>query len=139
MANLKLESLVQPVVRVACDVVAGLERSGSKQASGRTTATPLSFPRHLSPADPDADMAPAPRYEHANANGYGVAHAAQRAGRPGSLAGVLGSRSPAITAGRAILSGWSLISGGVHPARRTGLTAGAREIPDWPLTSRSHA
>jgi len=104
MAANKLESLVLRGVPVACDVVAGLERIGSNPATGDVPSVALSFARHLSPSYRAGDAEPASRCEPANPGGT---RAAQRAGRPGSSAGVSESRSLASFAGRAILSGWS--------------------------------
>jgi len=107
MAVMNLESLVLRGVTVVRDVVIGLERAGSVTAGGNAPTIPPSFARHLSPSDPRHDAAPAMRYELA---GNGVAHTARRAGRPGSSAGVPGSR-PASFAGQTILSGWSVAMG----------------------------
>jgi hypothetical protein len=117
MAKLILESLVLPVVPVAKRVVVALERIGSVQASGQTPSVPLSFPRHLPSGYPRLDLSPAMRDVPADGNA-GVAHGAQRAGRPGSSAGVSGSRSSAITAGQTILSGWSPITRGTDSVTR---------------------
>ncbi|MCI0458435.1 MAG: hypothetical protein L0Z62_15835 [Gemmataceae bacterium] len=102
MAELKLQNLVLRGVRVAGDAVAVLERVGCGLAR-ETTTIPLSFTRHLSPANPDSDAGPDKRDEHANM--YGVVRRAQRAGRSGSSAGALRSRSLARTARPAVLSG----------------------------------
>jgi hypothetical protein len=109
MAELNHETQMLSIVHVAVRVVAGLERLGSAQASGLTTAVPTSFARHLPPGYPRTDMDPKVRYVAANT---GAAHSAPRAGRPSSSAGVTDSRSLAITAGRAILSGWSPVTRG---------------------------
>jgi hypothetical protein len=127
MAEFKLESLVLPVVCVAKSVVAGLERAGSNQASGATPTVPLSFTRHLPPGYPRIDMDPVMRHAPADGNA-GEAPGAQRAGRPGSSAGVLGSRSLAITAGSAILSGWSSATRGTATAKTK------RPGRHWPVT-----
>jgi len=111
MAMTKLESLVLRVVPVVVrDVVVGLETIGSRQAMSQAPTVTLSFARHLSPGNPDADPNPRMRYEPAN---YGGPHAAQRAGRSGSSAGVPDSQTAAITARSAILSGWSVAVGGI--------------------------
>lgn len=102
MAVMNLESLVLRGVNVACDVVMGLERNGSHQARGTTV---LSFTRHPSLSYSHAGSDPGMRY--GGAEDIGAAHAAIRAGRLGSSAGVLDSRKLAITASRAILSGWT--------------------------------
>lgn len=117
MAKMNLESLRQPVVLVAKRVVVVLERIGSTQASGETPTTPLSFTRHLPPGYPRLDMSPMVRPAPADGNA-GVAQGAQRAGRPGSSAGVSDSRRSAISAGRTILWGWSPITGGTDTATR---------------------
>ena len=111
MALKTLESLVLRVVPVVVrDAVAGLENLGSGQATGQAPTVPLSFARHLPPSAPGSDPAPLMRYHRAN---YGEAHAAQRAGRSGSSAGVPDSQTAAITARSAILSGWSVAVGGI--------------------------
>jgi hypothetical protein len=122
MAMKKLESLVLRVVPVVVrDVVAGVETLGTSQAMRQAPTVTLSFARHLPPGNPDADPNPRPRYEPAN---YGEMHAAQRAGRSGSPAGVPDSQTAAITARSAILSGWSVAVGGFSrvPASWRGLT-----------------
>jgi len=115
MAKLILESLVLPVVPVATRVAVALERIGSTQASGATSATPLSFTRHLPPSYPRLERDPVVRQVPADGNAGG-ARGARRAGRPGSSAGVSVSRRAAITAARTILSGWSPIAGGTDTA-----------------------
>jgi hypothetical protein len=116
MAVFQLESLVLRGVLDACNVVISLERNGSMQADGRAPATPLSTSRHLPGSYPGADMDPGTREGHAE--NLGAALAAPRAGRPGCSAGVPVSRSPAITAGRAILSGWPRSERGVCATAR---------------------
>jgi hypothetical protein len=113
MAVINSESLVLHGVRVAFDVVTGLERIGSNPASGQTGAMHLSVTRHPSQSYPDANGDPGTRPE--SAENLGAARAAKRAGRPGSSAGVPDSRNLAITARRAILSGWSLAARGPVP------------------------
>jgi hypothetical protein len=111
MAMMKLESLVLRVVPVVVrDVVAGGLTLGASQAMRQAPTVSLSFARHLPPGNPGTDPNPAPRYEPAN---YGEAHAAQRAGRSGSPAGVPDSSTAAITARSAILSGWPVAVGGI--------------------------
>jgi hypothetical protein len=111
MALKKTETLLLPVVPVAVrGVVAGLKGIGFAQASGQTPEVPLSFARHLPPGDPDTDPHPLMRYEPANS---GEAHAARRAGRSGSSAGVPDSRPLARSTRAAILSGWSVAAGGI--------------------------
>jgi hypothetical protein len=128
MAKITLEFQV-PVVCVAERVAVVTERAGSNQASGATSAVPLSFTRHLPLGYPRTDMDPEMRHEPVDGNAD-VVRGAQRAGRPGSSAGVLGSRSLAITAGSTILSGWSPITGGTAAVKtkRPGHT--------WPVTPR---
>jgi hypothetical protein len=115
MAIIHSETLVLRGVPAAVyGVAAGLERNGSAVTGLRTPTMPLSLTRHLfagyprSGADPDMRLADAAE--------RGAAQAAKRAGRPGSPAGVLGSRNPAITAGRAIQSGWTRSGRGACPA-----------------------
>jgi hypothetical protein len=93
MALVQLESLVLPGVRIAGDVVTGLERNGSMQAEGGNPTMAQSQERH--PGYRPADTDPV------------------RAGRPG-CPGVPCRRGPAITAGRAILSGWSPSGSQLH-------------------------
>jgi len=107
------ESLVLRGVRVACDVVTGLKRNGSNPASAQTRAMHLSVTRHPSQGYPDADGDPGTRPEFAEM--LGAALAAKRAGRSGSPAGVPDSRTLAISARRAILSGWTLAARGPVP------------------------
>jgi hypothetical protein len=129
MALKTLESLVLRVVPVVVrDAVAGLENRGSSQATGQAPTVPLSFARHLPPSDPGSDPNPLMRYHPANC---GEAHTAQRAGRSGSSAGVLGSRTPAITAGAAILSGCAAAVGGI------GRVAGRWRHPTTMTTARA--
>jgi hypothetical protein len=116
MAMMKLETLVLRVVPVVVrDVVAGLKTIGSRQANGQAPTVTLSFARHLLPGNPGTDPNPT-RYEPAI---YGEAHAAQRAGRSGSPAGVPDSTTAAITAGSAILSGWSVAMRGTRRVARS--------------------
>jgi len=142
MALKKLTSLLLPVVPVAVrGVVTGLKGIGFAQASGQAPEVSLSFARHLPPGDPGTDPHPLMRYEPAN---YGEAHAAQRAGRSGSPAGVPDSRSLARSARAAILSGWSVAAGGIGlvgttwRGRTTTTTAVAtdRSLPGHPQSSR---
>jgi len=138
MALKKLESLLLPVVRVAVrGVVAGLESTGSAQAGRQTPEVTLSFARHLPSGDPDTDPNPALRYEPAN---YGEAHAARRAGRSGSSAGVSDSCPLARSERAAILSGWSVAAGGiglVGIAGRGRLTATTTVATDGSLPGHS--
>lgn len=105
MAVTFVESLVLRGNPVAYGVVAGLEPTGSMQADGRAPTVHLSHTRHPSRSYPLAG--PERSLRLACAEDLGAASAATRAGRPGSSAGVLDSRMPAIKAGGAILSGWS--------------------------------
>jgi len=113
MAVMKLNNLVLRGVSVACDVVTGLERIGSKQAMPKTPAMFLSSARHFSLSDPYTVSDPGMCHEPTG--NAGAALAVSRAGRSGSSAGVLDSRSLAIFARRAILSGWSLAVGELCP------------------------
>jgi hypothetical protein len=99
-------------------------------------AMDLSHSRHPLQRHPQASLDAEPRY--CLAETVGEAAAAVRAGRPASCRGVLVRRSPAMTAGRTVLSGWSLAMGG--PCRtavgcagpRTGdtLTSVGKELPE---------
>jgi hypothetical protein len=117
MAVMNLESLVLRGVNVVRDVVTGLKRIGANQAAVRQTpAMVLSHLRHPSQSDPWSDADPALRYERATAGGS----TAKRAGRPGSSAGVLGSRNLASFTRGAILSGWQVEGGPATAARCIG-------------------
>ena len=107
-----LETLVLRGVTVACDCVTGLKGIGSNLAA-QMPAMDLSHLRHPSQSDPQAGMDTGPRYWRAEPSG--AASAVERAGRPGRSSGVLVRRNPAINAGRAILSGWSLATGEPFP------------------------
>jgi hypothetical protein len=99
MAMKTLETLVLRAVPVACDVVSG-QSIGSNGAM-RPAAMLLS--RHLMPRA----MADAyPRGDKDRTEQSGATRVAPRAGRLARFAGVSGRRSPAINAGRAILSRW---------------------------------
>jgi hypothetical protein len=143
MAELKLANLVLRGVRAVNPGVATvLERNGATQAGWETASISLSFSRHLPPGHPD-DMQPAVRSEHATP--YEVARAAQRAGRSGSSAGVLGSRGLARSARTAILSGWPCVTGGKRFAgtcrgtvTATATPAGSR-LPGYPQSFGSVA
>jgi hypothetical protein len=113
MAVITNESLVLRGVNVACDVVTGLERFGFNPANGGNSAVVLSYQRHLSTRASQAGSDPRPRHERIALGG--ASHAARRAGRPGSPAGVPERRHPARSAGRAILSRWSLAAGATAP------------------------
>jgi hypothetical protein len=139
MAVIRLETLVLRGVHVVRDVVTALVRIGSKGNGVQAPAVSLSPTRHPSSSDPRTDTEPGKRYERAM--NRGAAHAAIRAGRPGSCAGVLGSRLPARCAGRAILSGWARAAGGSCPtaAWRSGFTAGGFTAAGATLAGRPDA
>jgi hypothetical protein len=105
MTVVNLESLVLRGVNGVSNVVVGLERNGSNPSvmMGKPTM-PLSPTRHPFLGYPPAKVL-GTRY---GADIVGADTSASRAGRPGSQAGVLSSRRLAISASRAILSGWSL-------------------------------
>jgi hypothetical protein len=111
MAVVHLESLVLRGIHDACNVVPGLARNGSNEADGRTPTGPLSLTRHRFVGYPQASTDTGMRQ-----GGAEGAACAARAGLPGSPAGVPVSRSPARSAGRAILSGWSPSGRGVRSA-----------------------
>ena len=104
MAVMILDNLVLRGVRVACDVVTGLKGMGSNPARDNLPAMDLSHSRHLSQGIPLAGSDDPRRQDRAEAIG---AAAAARAGRPGSSPGVPVRRTPAIVAGRTVLSRWS--------------------------------
>jgi len=95
----------------------------------------LSQGRRLSPSNPRLGNQSDPR--RFLADDLDLEAVAERAGRPGSLAGVLVSRSPAMPAGRAVLCGWPPAAGepcatavrhfGFTMAKR--LMFGAMELP----------
>lgn len=135
-----LESLVLRALPVVVrDVVAVRTTTGSCQASGAMPAVSPSFARHLSPGYPGADPNPMMRDELANTR---EAHAAQRAGRSGSSAGVPDSRTAAISGRSAILSGWSLAVGSIGRVDSgwRGLTKATPTLTaDRMLPGRSHS
>jgi hypothetical protein len=112
MAVKNLETLVLRGVSVACDVVTGLKRIGSKAANCEMPAMDLSHSRHPSQRD-QAVQDIRPWYYPAKPSGVGSATV--RAGRPESRSGVLASRSLAIAARPTVLFGWSLAKGEACP------------------------
>jgi hypothetical protein len=103
-----METLVLRGNRVS-DVVTGMVRSGSNPVD-RQTPDLLSHPRRLSQPTLATGYPAALPLGFIDANDED--RGGQRAGRLGSLVGVLVRRSRASSAGRAILSGWSLTVGG---------------------------
>jgi hypothetical protein len=112
MAVINSQSVVLRGVNVVNGVVTGMTRRGFNPAVEAPSAGSLSYQRHLSLGAPQAGLDPWARHERAAFGGGG--HAAPRAGRPGSPAGVPVKR-PARSAGRAILSGWPQASGVASP------------------------
>jgi hypothetical protein len=104
MAVKNLEILVLRGNRVAVDVVNSLALMGSKAADGRTPRV-MFHSRHLS------QRASRTAYESARRRILVDAHdedvSVGRTGRSWGSSGVLVSRSPALAAGPAVLSGWS--------------------------------
>jgi hypothetical protein len=113
MAVMKLETLVLGGVSIARDVVTGLKGIGSNPAKSGLPAMDLSHSRHLSQSYRQAEADDPQRPWRADR--VGAARAARRAGRPGSFPGVSVRRTPAIVAGRTVLSGWSLRKGAFSP------------------------
>jgi hypothetical protein len=113
MAVMLLESLVRRGTPVLRDVVPGMARIGSNQANGTTPAF-LSHPRY--PSQGYRWFGDEPGLRRDPVEVIDVDAAADRAGRPGSLAGVLSRRSPAPGAGRANRKRWSAVTGGQGPA-----------------------
>jgi hypothetical protein len=133
MALFSLEALVLRGVCVWRDAqTIGLRLGTSYKANARTPEVPISM-RHPLPGCNQGFNAPAGRPDHADE--LRVDGAAPGAGRPRSRAGVLSRRSPARTAGRAILSGWSLLGGPTQAAAASpgripaGLVASVGEVP----------
>jgi hypothetical protein len=132
-----LDSLVLRGVRIACDVVTGLERNGSMQADGQTPTMLLSQERHLRADYPQGTDPGRP----GSVGFTGAASAALRAGRPGCSLGVPNRRGPAIFAGRAILSGWSpsVRSACANCKRSKAITTFAPAVPGRLLSGRPWA
>jgi hypothetical protein len=118
MAEKILESLVLRGVRVVSDVQTVVERIGSNLAVRMPMAVSLSFARHLFPGDPQSDAEAGTRGNTTCLSGGKPP--ANRAGRLGSPAGVLGS-SLARSARPTVHSGRPLVLGLAH-----GLTAWCR-------------
>jgi hypothetical protein len=113
MAVFTLESLVQRGVSVLRGGQAVNTRLGTSDTADAQTPGVLVSMRHPSPGCGRVFIPPVVRPVHADQ--ARVDGAAPGAGRPRSRAGVL-SRSPARTAGGAILYGWSPSNGGPKPA-----------------------
>jgi hypothetical protein len=109
MAVMTLESVVLRVVGVAREVVTGMKRIGSNQASDQAPAR-LSHRRHLVPSWLRPGYGPGLRRPFAEF--LGEDRASGRAGRPGSVAGVPVRRSPAPCAGRTVPCGRPAVSEG---------------------------
>jgi hypothetical protein len=106
MAVMKVETLKLRGNSVAGDLFVG-PRMGSAPAVS-PTPVPMSHPRRQSQTV-RTDYQP-PTWS-SFADDLGEDAPAERAGRSGCFAGVLVRRSPAIRAGRTVLSGWSLAMG----------------------------
>jgi hypothetical protein len=120
MAVLNLSSLVLRGVSVLGDgqTVNLLRRDASYAAIAGAPSVRISM-RHPSSGCRQAFMQPAGRPHHEGEDL--VAEAVPGAGRSRSRAGVLSRRSPARSAGQAILSGWSPALGGPKPTAAAGL------------------
>jgi len=151
MAVFNLDNLVLRGVAGNGNVANGLTRIGTYPVDGQTPALAMSQ-RHPSPGCRPTAAEPERQRDHVDERD--VKHASERAGRPGSRAGVLVRRSPASLAGRAVLYGWSLAVGGPRPisAKRfspaaTGLAAPLARVSSghpsalraWPLSARDDA
>jgi len=130
-----LETLVLRGNRVIRDVVTGMVRNGSNLADRQTPGL-LSHPRRLS--QPTWQTGYPPVTPHCFVDARDEDRGGQRAGRLGSLVGVLVRRSPAMSAGRTVLSGWSFTVGGPQASavRCPGLfttktpASGAKVLPE---------
>jgi hypothetical protein len=112
MAEMFLESVVLRGIPVVADVVPVKALRGSSSARKQPLVL-LSNPRHQTPGAAPADYETAAR-----PFAPGLAdqeQAAMRAGRPEGSMGGSGGRSPARSAGRAVLLGWSLATEGSSP------------------------
>jgi hypothetical protein len=136
MAVMNLTTLV---LRGVSTVVSGGVAVEKRLGWGYQAQAPALFSmRHLSPGFPEPISEPDQR--RFDADDQAAANTAvMRAGRPfGCLsAGVLGSRSPAPGAGRAISPGWSLVKGGSRLSAlwRTGPTMAGAMTPADKLAS----
>jgi len=108
MAVMTLEALVLRGVRVVREAATGMKRMGSKQASDQNPAR-LSHQRHLVPRWLRPGYEPGLRRLFAES--FDDDDASDRAGRPGSVAGVPVRRSPALCAGRTVSCGRPAVSG----------------------------
>jgi hypothetical protein len=107
-----VESLVRRSVPVMANVMNNSARIGSDQAKRQTPAF-LSHLRHPSQRFPWAGYQPGTRGKVADTVGDNCA--AERAGRPGSIASVLVRRSLAMGARSAVPFGWPLAAGEFFP------------------------
>ena len=112
MAVTNRNSLVLNGVGVVNDVVTGTMGFGFDPADVQAPAIPFSR-RHPSHRYPQAERRPGLWQSHVDRD---VDTATDRAGRPGSVAGVLASRSPALSAGRTMPMCWSPAMGGTRSA-----------------------
>jgi len=104
MAVTNRNPLVLNCVSVVCDVVTCTMDRGTNPASGKALRIP--FSRRLSQRYPLADQKPGWRQDHADQ--HGAAHAAARAGRPGSSSRVVASPRSAHAADRTNAMRWFL-------------------------------
>lgn len=114
MAATKPEALVLRGVSVLGDGKAAGLRCGFYAANEQMPMVPLSM-RHPSPGCREDRTEPPQQQIRRVANAADCS--AVRAGRPGSPAGVLGSRGSARIAGRAVLLGWPIVVGTTPPAQ----------------------
>jgi len=129
MAVFALESLVLRGVSVRCGGQAGELRLGTGFAVNPQTPEINTSMRHP-PSGYARDLKPADRPDHTDR--FRVVSTVSGTGRSPRRAGVLCRRSPAISAGRTILLGWSSTWGGPKPAAaarlRTCSLAGTRLV-----------
>jgi hypothetical protein len=144
MAVITLESLVQRGVSVLRGGQAVNTRLGTSDTADAQTPGVLVSMRHPSPGCGREFIPPVVRRGHADQ--ARVDGAAPGAGRSRSRAGVLSRRSPARTAGGAILYGWSPSNGGPESAAAARLclkkarpVAPAAEVPSGRQAARARA
>jgi hypothetical protein len=113
MAVMNRNTLVLFGVPVVRDVVTGTTGLGFNTANPETQAMPFSL-RQPSQRYPRSHMEPRLRLHHTDR--HGVDGTADWAGRPGCRSGVLASRSPDMSSGRIIPTGWSLARRGTCSA-----------------------
>lgn len=122
MAENILEIMVLHGKPVTGETLTGTACTGSNQAKGQTPAR-LSDSRLPSQRFQGTSQAPA---RHFLVEPFGGKVPAGRAGRPGSVAGVLGYRNPARDAQWTVLCGWPMLPIRGILSRGTGLIPASR-------------